>query len=99
MGQQVLKLAGKTKPLQIVTQQKALLTVTTNACLPAAIRHKYALVTSLPPSVSKGYGALLLRNPVSDALDGNAYEIAADFDYLKDGDIVWLDSSREAIQV
>lgn len=95
----MLKLAGNIKPVHVATQQKGLLTATTNASLPAAIRQKYALITSQTLSGGTGFGAVLFRNSVGDRVDGNVYEISADFDYLKDGDIVWLDSASEALQV
>src|SRR5947208_2897761 len=95
----MLKLAGKIKPIHISKPQQSLLTVTTNISLHSAIRHKHALVTSqsLPPAT--GFGAVLMRKGADSGLDGNVYELSADFDYVKDGDILWLDSERESVQV
>jgi His-Xaa-Ser system radical SAM maturase HxsC len=94
----MLKLAGKIKSIQISKPQQSLLTVTTNASLPSALRYKHALITSQAvPAV--GFGAVLKRNGAVGGFDGNAYELSPEFDYVKDGDILSLDSARENLQV
>src|ERR1051326_2718186 len=94
----MLKLAGKIKPLGITgIQQPRFLTITSNSSLPSAIRHKYAVITG-DARPETGYGAVLFRNS-SDTCIENGYELPIDFDYLKDGDIVWIDPMRSQLHV
>jgi His-Xaa-Ser system radical SAM maturase HxsC len=104
MGQPMLKLGGKIRPLRVSKTQPSLLTITTNASLPSSIRHRYALLSaeSVPPA--KGYGALLLRaspgnvGVANDVVANDVYELPGDFHYLKDGDIISIDPTRPNLQ-
>src|SRR6266513_2386232 len=99
MGQQMLKLGGKINPIHVSAKQQLLLTVTTNPSLPSAIRQKYALVTSESVLSATGFGAVLMRNPADSGFHDNLYQLSADFDYVKDGDILSIDSARQHLQV
>src|SRR5205809_4022955 len=98
MGEQMLKLGGRIKALQISNHQPSLLTITTNPSLPSAVRDRYALLCSEPVASAAGFGAVLLRGPADVAVDNDVYGLPEDFNYLKDGDIVSIDPIRQTLQ-
>jgi His-Xaa-Ser system radical SAM maturase HxsC len=96
----MLKLSGSIDP---ITKQAgafdALFTITTDQCLPASVRNRFALLSQQPVDVA-GYGVQLVTG--GDVEDGTSfpaestvYRLSSHFDYLKSGDIVFINSKRD----
>ena len=95
----MLKLSGRIDPIrQREDARTALLTITTDPSLPVGIRDRFALLTDQPRDVT-GYGAQLVSNslePIESPLpDATIYQLPNHFNYLKSGDIVYIDASRQ----
>jgi His-Xaa-Ser system radical SAM maturase HxsC len=95
----MLKLSGRIDPIQQqANPQRSLLTLTNDPHLPLPIRGRFALLTDRPMDV-EGYGSQLICNglersetPLPDSL---IYQLPVHFDYLKSGDIVYIDGPRQ----
>lgn len=96
----MLKLSGSIDP---ITKQAgafdALFTITTDQSLPASVRNRFALLSQEPVDVA-GYGVQLVTG--GDVEDGTSfpaestvYHLSSHFDYLKSGDIVFINSNKD----
>lgn len=94
----MLKLSGKIRPIQASNNVPSLLTITTNASLPASVRNRYALVASGTAPVATGFGAILVQGECETTAAGETFEVDAEFDYLKDGDIVSINPIEQRLQ-
>jgi len=95
----MLKLSGRIDPIdQRAYTQSALLTITTDPFLPLPIRDRFALLTDRPVDVT-GYGSQLISNgserSESSLSDAVIYRLPTHFNYLKSGDIVYIDGPRQ----
>jgi His-Xaa-Ser system radical SAM maturase HxsC len=95
----MLKLSGRIDPIQQrADTQSALLTITTNPFLPLPIRDRFALLTERPVNVP-GYGSQLISNSLevnqTSLPDTALYRLPIHFNYLKSGDIVYIDGPRQ----
>src|SRR2546430_1857767 len=98
MGKSMLKLGGKIKAFRVSKTEPELLTITSNPSLPRSIRNRYALLSSNPVSLNSGYGAVLTRRPAHLENGSDVYALPDEFYYLKDGDIVFIDPTRQNLQ-
>ena len=94
----MLKLSGRIDPIhQRADTQSALLTITTDPFLPLPMRERFALLTDRPVDVA-GYGSQLISDGLerseSPLPDAAIYRLPTHFNYLKSGDIVYLDGPR-----
>ncbi len=94
----MLKLGGNIDLIQQIADiRNGLFTITTDPCLPPAIRNRFALLTDYPLSI-KGYGAQLAGNQARSGDHARArlgrLSPSRDFNYLKNGDIVSIDGAR-----
>lgn len=92
----MLKLSGNIEPINAIGAKSLLLTITTDPCLPEAIRNKYALLTDRPTDAA-GFGAQLARFADANAelrLENTVYKLPDHFNYLKSGDIVSINGTR-----
>jgi len=96
----MLKLSGSINP---ITKQAGacddLFTITTDPFLPAPIRNRFALLGQQPVDVA-GYGVQLVNgvgreDGTSLAPEFTIYRLPSHFDYLKSGDIVFINSKRD----
>ena len=87
----MLKLNGKVEVLNLKIDNSSLFKLTSDDSLPIVIRKKYAL---LGDKIQPGFGAYLVKefNNGNSNLE-NIIKITDDFSYLRDGDIIRLDSS------
>ena len=95
----MLKLSGRIDPIQQrADAQSALLTITTDPFLPLPVRDRFALLADRPVDVT-GYGSQLISNGLerseSPLPDSAIYRLPSHFNYLKSGDIVYIDGPRE----
>ena len=95
----MLKLSGRIDLIQErADMQSTLLTITTDPSLPSPIRPRFALLTDHPVALS-GYGAQLISNVLEGGettlADTATYRLPAHFNYLKGGDIVYIDGPRQ----
>jgi His-Xaa-Ser system radical SAM maturase HxsC len=100
MGEQMLRLSGNIDSLkkQRTNEPSGLYTLTMDPCLPGAIRNRFALLADRQIDVA-GYGAQLLGHDAPEqnaaSLPSNAiYRLPSDFQYLKSGDIVFIEHSK-----
>src|SRR5690348_14497566 len=94
----MLKLSGYIDPIQQrADAQTSLLTVTTDPFLPGAIRERFALLSDQPRD-GLGYGIQLVTNgweSIDPSLaEATIYRLPDHFNYLRTGDIVYIDPSR-----
>jgi His-Xaa-Ser system radical SAM maturase HxsC len=95
----MLKLSGRIDPIhQRADTQSALLTITTDPFLPLPIRERFALLTDRPVDVT-GYGTQLISDGFAEPRgfpvpDSAIYRLPLHFNYLKSGDIVYIDGPR-----
>ena len=96
----MLKLSGSIDP---ITKQAGasddLFTVTTDPFLPAPIRNRFALLGQHPVEVA-GYGVQLvngagLEDGTSLTPESTIYRLPNHFNYLKNGDIVFINSKKD----
>ena len=87
----MLKLNSKVEVLNLKIDNSSLFKLTSDDSLPMVIRKKYAL---LGDKTQPGFGAYLVKefNNGNSNLE-NIIKISDDFSYLRDGDIIRLDSS------
>lgn len=95
----MLKLSGRIDSVQQrAVAESALLTVTSDPSLPLAIRERFALLADHPVEIA-GYGCQLVSDGVerSESIlpDASIYRLPAHFNYLKSGDIVYVDGARQ----
>ena len=99
----MLKLGGSIDPLsQPEVPGASLFTITADPFLPKSVRNRFALLTEHPSDVP-GYAVQLVTG--NDGKDGGVltpnktiYRLPAHFDYLKPGDIVFIDSGRHFLR-
>lgn len=96
----MLKLSGSINPItKRASAPDALFTITTDPYLPTPIRTRFALLTEHTIDVP-GYGVQLVNGAGQEAgtalMPGDTiYRLPGHFNYLKSGDIVFIDSKRD----
>ena len=95
----MLKLHGNLPVLNSQTKGSYLITVTTNANLPAVLKKNRALLMQ-PNQDPKGYKAILTRSEEAQSFDADSdvFYVSDDYDYLNEGDIIRLDPSSGSMR-
>src|SRR5690242_12559550 len=95
----MLRLSGNIDPItKLAGTSDALFTITTDPFLPASVRNRFALLGQHPVDVA-GYGVQLVNGDghesgINFPADSTIYRLPNHFNYLKSGDIVFVNCKR-----
>ena len=95
----MLKLSGNIDPIKRAGVCDDLFTITTDPSLPASVRNRFALLSQRPIDVA-GYGVQLVngdgqKDGTNFPAESTVYRLPNHFNYLKNGDIVFINSKRD----
>jgi His-Xaa-Ser system radical SAM maturase HxsC len=95
----MLKLSGNIDPIKRAGVSDGLFTITTDPSLPASVRNRFALLSQRPIDVA-GYGVQLVngegqKDRTHFPAESTVYRLPNHFNYLKSGDIVFINSKRD----
>lgn len=95
----MLKLSGNIDPIKRAGASDGLFTITTDPSLPASVRNRFALLSQRPIDVA-GYGVQLVngdgqKDGTNFPAESTVYRLPNHFNYLKNGDIVFINSKRD----
>jgi hypothetical protein len=96
----MLKLSGSIDPItKRAGVSDDLFTITTDPSLPASVRNRFALLSQRPIDVA-GYGVQLVngdgqKDGTNFLAESTVYRLPNHFNYLRSGDIVFINSKRD----